>query len=154
MTWLLTWLWPDCDLTVTWLSKHVEKSVGLYPLYYRQVNRRSFYTVSIRGWVVLPSPEILQHLNMTCGAFLKRPIHLPQAPSVLILVGALHQRSWVACGKFCTTTPLPDFGCLPEILHHLSIASFQKRIYRKVETTILRLGGMGDSPFSFHAITL
>ena len=41
-----------------------------------------------------------------------------------------------------------------EILHHLSIASFQKRICRKIETTILSLGGTGDSNFCFHTVAL
>ena len=43
---------------------------------------------------------------------------------------------------------------LLEILHHLSIASFQKRICRKVETTILSLGGTGDSNCCFHTVAL
>ena len=56
--------------------------------------------------------------------------------------------------EICTATPLPEFGCLLEILHYLSIVSFQKRIRRKAETTILILGGMGDSHFSFDMIAL
>ena len=43
---------------------------------------------------------------------------------------------------------------LREILHHLSIASFQERIDRKVETTILSLGGMGDFRFGFPSIAM
>ena len=66
--------------------------------------------------------------------------HLPSlSPPVLILEGTQGQTK---------------LGRLRKVLHHLPIASFPKRICRKVETTILSLGGMGDSHFSFHTIAL
>ena len=49
---------------------------------------------------------------------------------------------------------MPEFGCLLEILHHLPIAGFQKRVGPKLETAILNLGGLGDSHVSDQAVAV